>query len=101
MKPFVRDTLLRQKARLHELDALLSAPDVVSDLERFRTLSRERGKDMASDYRAKNVGTEQSPKAAEPRRSMFDGLKLTVSRAALGDVAAGVAGTVPAVLAGD
>jgi peptide chain release factor 1 len=41
MKPFVRDTLLRQKARLHELDALLSAPDVVSNLERFRTLSRE------------------------------------------------------------
>ena len=41
MKPFVRDTLLRQKARLHELDALLSAPDVVNDLERFRTLSRE------------------------------------------------------------
>ena len=41
MKPFVRDTLLRQKARLHELDALLSAPDVVSNLERFRALSRE------------------------------------------------------------
>jgi peptide chain release factor 1 len=41
MKPFVRDTLLRQKARLHELDALLSAPDVVNDLDRFRTLSRE------------------------------------------------------------
>jgi peptide chain release factor 1 len=41
MKPFVRDTLLRQKARLHELDALLSAPDVVNDLERFRALSRE------------------------------------------------------------
>ncbi|MFP8779281.1 peptide chain release factor 1 [Hydrogenophaga sp. RWCD_12] len=41
MKPFVRDTLLRQKARLHELDALLSAPDVVNDLERFRMLSRE------------------------------------------------------------
>ena len=41
MKPFVRDTLLRQRARLHELDALLSAPDVVNDMERFRTLSRE------------------------------------------------------------
>ncbi|MBT9550079.1 MAG: peptide chain release factor 1 [Hydrogenophaga sp.] len=41
MKPFVRDTLLRQRARLHELDALLSAPDVVSDMERFRALSRE------------------------------------------------------------
>jgi len=41
MKNFVRDTLLRQRARLHELDALLSAPDVVDDMERFRSLSRE------------------------------------------------------------
>jgi peptide chain release factor 1 len=41
MKPFVRDTLLRQRARLHELDALLAAPDVVDNMERFRTLSRE------------------------------------------------------------
>ncbi|WP_382161307.1 peptide chain release factor 1 [Hydrogenophaga sp. ANAO-22] len=41
MKPFVRDTLLRQRARLHELDALLSAPDVVDQMDRFRALSRE------------------------------------------------------------
>jgi peptide chain release factor 1 len=41
MKPFVRHTLQRQRARLHELDALLAAPDVVDDLARFRTLSRE------------------------------------------------------------
>jgi len=41
MKPFVRDTLQRQRARLHELDALLSAPDVVNDMNRFRALSRE------------------------------------------------------------
>jgi peptide chain release factor 1 len=41
MKPFVRDTLMRQRARLHELDALLAAPDVVDNMERFRTLSRE------------------------------------------------------------
>ncbi|WP_235501310.1 PCRF domain-containing protein, partial [Hydrogenophaga sp. Root209] len=41
MKSFVRDTLLRQRARLHELDALLSAPDVVDSMERFKTLSRE------------------------------------------------------------
>ena len=41
MKPFVRHTLQRQSARLHELDALLSAPDVVNDMERFRALSRE------------------------------------------------------------
>jgi peptide chain release factor 1 len=41
MKPFVRETLLRQRVRLHELDALLSASDVVDNMERFRTLSRE------------------------------------------------------------
>jgi peptide chain release factor 1 len=41
MKPFVRDTLLRQRARLYELDALLASPDVVDSMERFRALSRE------------------------------------------------------------
>jgi peptide chain release factor 1 len=41
MKPFVRDTLMRQRARLHELDALLAAPDVVDNMDRFRALSRE------------------------------------------------------------
>ena len=41
MKPFVRDTLTRQRARLHELDARLSASDVTEDIERFRDLSRE------------------------------------------------------------
>ena len=41
MKPFVRDTLMRLRVRLHELDALLSASDVVQDLARFRQLSRE------------------------------------------------------------
>jgi len=41
MKPFVRQALLHQRARLHELDALLSAPDVVDDIARFRALSRE------------------------------------------------------------
>jgi peptide chain release factor 1 len=41
MKPFLRHTLDRQLLRLHELDALLSASDVVSDLARFRALTRE------------------------------------------------------------
>ena len=41
MKPFLRQTLDRQLLRLHELDALLSASDVVSDLNRFRTMTRE------------------------------------------------------------
>jgi len=41
MKPFLRQTLDRQIFRLHELDALLSASDVVSNMNRFRTLTRE------------------------------------------------------------
>ena len=41
MKPFLRQTLERQLLRLHELDSLLSAIDVVSDLARFRSLTRE------------------------------------------------------------
>ena len=41
MKPFLRQTLDRQILRLEELDALLSASDVVSDMDRFRSLTRE------------------------------------------------------------
>jgi peptide chain release factor 1 len=41
MKPFIRDTLQRHRLRLHELDALLSAADVVADMDRFRRLTRE------------------------------------------------------------
>ena len=41
MKPFLRQTLDRQLLRLEELDALLSASDVVSDMNRFRSLTRE------------------------------------------------------------
>ena len=41
MKDFLRQSLERQILRLQELDALLSAADVVSDLERFRKLTRE------------------------------------------------------------
>ena len=40
MKPFLRDTLERQRLRLHELDALLSAPDATGDMARFRQLTR-------------------------------------------------------------
>jgi peptide chain release factor 1 len=41
MKPFIRHTLERHRLRLAELDAQLSAPDVVSDMARFRNLTRE------------------------------------------------------------
>ncbi len=42
------------------------------------TLSRERGKDMASDY-----PVQEPAKTTGPKRGMFDGLKLTVPRKAL------------------
>ncbi len=53
MKDFLRHTLDRQLVRLHELDALLSASDVVSDLERFRRLTREHAETstLAEQYR--------------------------------------------------
>jgi peptide chain release factor 1 len=53
MKPFLRQTLERQLLRLHELDALLSASDVVSDLGRFRSLTREHAEAsvIAEQYR--------------------------------------------------
>ena len=53
MKPFLRQTLDRQLLRLHELDALLSASDVVSDLNRFRSLTREHSEAsvIAEQYR--------------------------------------------------
>ena len=41
MKPFIRQKLERHRMRLNELDALLSAPDVVADMDRFRRLTRE------------------------------------------------------------
>lgn len=53
MKPFLRHTLERQLLRLHELDALLSASDVVSDMNRFRALTREHAEVavLAEQYR--------------------------------------------------
>ena len=41
MKPFIRHTLERHRLRLSELDAQLSAADVVNDMDRFRRLARE------------------------------------------------------------
>ncbi len=41
MKPFLRQQLDRYPVRLNELDFFLSQPDVVSDMDRFRALTRE------------------------------------------------------------
>jgi peptide chain release factor 1 len=41
MKPFLRQQLERYPVRLQELNFFLQQPDVVSDMERFRALTRE------------------------------------------------------------
>ncbi|MGQ2956518.1 MAG: Ti-type conjugative transfer relaxase TraA [Sphingopyxis sp.] len=57
------------------VDVHYGKDDFASQSKLVRTLGRERGKDMASDYKV-----AEATKDAEPKRSMFDALKLTVSR---------------------
>jgi Ti-type conjugative transfer relaxase TraA len=67
-----------------QVDLYYGRDDFANQNKLVRVASRERGKDMASDYRTKDA----APKA-EPKRSMFAGLKLkpTVSAASLGKAA--------------
>ena len=66
MKPFLRQTLERQLLRLHELDALLSASDVVSDLDRFRALTREHSEtSVLADQYNRLTGREADLASAE------------------------------------
>ncbi|WP_082639589.1 MULTISPECIES: Ti-type conjugative transfer relaxase TraA [unclassified Sphingopyxis] len=64
-----------------QVDLYYGRDDFANQNQLVRAASRERGKDMASDYRG-----QESAKAAEPKRSMFAGLKLkrSVSAEALG-----------------
>ena len=57
------------------VDLYYGRDDFANQNKLVRVASRERGKDMASDYRER-----EAARAAEPKRGMFDGLKLTVSR---------------------
>jgi Ti-type conjugative transfer relaxase TraA len=59
------------------VDLYYGRDDFASQNKLVRAASRERGKDMASDYR-----TPAPAQAAEPKRGVFDGLKLRVSREA-------------------
>ena len=54
MKPFLRQQLERYPVRLQELDFFLSQPDVVSDMDRFRALTREHSEvsEVAARYEA-------------------------------------------------
>ena len=54
MKPFLRQQLERYPVRLQELDFFLSQQDVVSDMDRFRALTREHAEvsDVAARFEA-------------------------------------------------
>jgi peptide chain release factor 1 len=54
MKPFLRQQLERYPVRLQELDFFLSQQDVVSNMDRFRALTREHAEvsDVAARYAA-------------------------------------------------
>ncbi|MGN7931902.1 Ti-type conjugative transfer relaxase TraA [Sphingopyxis sp. 22461] len=57
------------------VDLYYGRDDFATRNKLVRAASRERGKDMATDYRALT-----GAKSTEPKRGMFDGLKLSVSR---------------------
>ncbi|GAA6143423.1 peptide chain release factor 1 [Hydrogenophaga sp. 5NK40-0174] len=130
MKPFVRDSLLRQRVRLHELDALLSAPDVVNDRDRFRALSREHSDaaemveafnryeqyeadlatatDMASDPELADMAQEEAETARSEMASLEQTLELMLiprdpddERNAFLEIRAGTGGDESALFAGD
>jgi Ti-type conjugative transfer relaxase TraA len=63
-----------------QVDLYYGRDDFANQSKLVRAASRERGKDMASDYRV-----EAPARAAERKRGMFDGLKLTVSREAVSE----------------
>jgi len=71
MKPFIRHTLERHRLRLTELDALLSAHDVVADMDRFRKLTREHA-DAQALATAFDTYLACEANLAESRRLMAD-----------------------------
>ncbi len=65
-----------------QVDLYYGRDDFANQSKLVRAASRERGKDMASDYRVREM-----VKAVEPDRGMFEGLKLTASREAVAEPA--------------
>ncbi|ALJ12083.1 Ti-type conjugative transfer relaxase TraA [Sphingopyxis macrogoltabida] len=58
-----------------QVDLYYGRDDFATRNKLVRAASRERGKDMASDYRAPTPA-----KSFEPKRGIFDGLKLSIAR---------------------
>ena len=70
MKPFLRQQLERYPVRLQELDFFLSQPDVVSDMDRFRALTREHAE--VSEVASRFVAFLSREKELAGAREMLD-----------------------------
>jgi peptide chain release factor 1 len=130
MKPFMLAALQQQQQRLTELDAQLSAPDVVQDLQRYRALSQEhaelsdlmavftryqaaqadaaQAQDWLSDPELKEMAAEELERAQAQAQALDEQLQTMLlprdpddDRAAFMEIRAGTGGDESALFAGD
>ena len=130
MKPFLRQQLERYPVRLQELDFFLSQPDVVSDMDRFRALTREHAevsevaarfeaflhrekdlagaKEMLDDPDMANMAQEEVAKAEQDIAALEEELQRLLlpkdpddTRNAFLEIRAGTGGDESALFAGD
>ncbi len=130
MKPFMLAALQQQQQRLTELDAQLSAPDVVQDLQRYRALSQEhaelsdlmavftryqaaqadaaQAQDWLSDPELKEMAAEELERAQAQAQALDEQLQTMLlprdpddERAAFMEIRAGTGGDESALFAGD
>ena len=130
MKPFLRQQLERYPVRLQELDFFLSQPDVVSDMDRFRSLTREHAevsevaarfeaflhrerdlagaKEMLDDPDMENMAQEEIAEAEQDIAALEEELQRLLlpkdpddTRNAFLEIRAGTGGDESALFAGD
>ena len=82
MKPFLRQQLDRYPIRLQELDFFLQQPEVASDMERFRALSREHAEvsEVAALYERYRRGEADLAQAREMLANLRPLEEATVER---------------------
>jgi peptide chain release factor 1 len=130
MKPFMLAALQQQQQRLTELDAQLSAPDVVQDLQRYRALSQEhaelsglievfnryqaaqadatQAQEWLADPELKEMAAEELERAQAQSQALDEQLQSMLlprdpddERAAFMEIRAGTGGDESALFAGD
>src|SRR5699024_1146888 len=130
MKPSMRDRLEQLAHRLIEIDALLSEPEIATDMDSFRKLSRERAElepvvtaftaytkaesamqdaqELLSDPEMRELAEEEFEQAQGTRDTLADELQILLlprdpddSRSVFLEIRAGTGGDESALFAGD